>query len=258
MMSYKNGFIAAIKVDGKVLREKADIMRNTSERTVFLPYDSEYAIFLKNNNSNRCLVHIDIDGMDALGGQGFILNGYQSFDLERFILDGDLDKGRKFKFVRLDHPDVVDPSSKDNGLIIIKFTEEKTDTSWIWYDAAPWTQPIPWNPWKISGSGQNTLYSASVGSKGSRSMGFMDTGSVEVKCSSDQAGATVEGSESRQKFGTASFGNHGETHEVRIRLRARKSPLLVRDTKYVFCQSCGRKNAYTSNYCSKCGTKLEK
>ena len=64
-MMYDNKFVAALKVNGKILREVKDI--------VFVKFGSEYSILLKNLNSVRALVNIQIDGQEVCPG-GLVLD----------------------------------------------------------------------------------------------------------------------------------------------------------------------------------------
>ena len=75
-MMYAHKFAVAIKNNGKVLRERGD--------SVALPFGSEYSIFLKNMNSVRALVRIEIDGTDVTGGHQLIVPANGTLDLERF------------------------------------------------------------------------------------------------------------------------------------------------------------------------------
>ena len=71
-MMYESKLAAAIKVNGKVLREFKD--------TVYIPFASEYSILLKNLNTTRAVVNVFIDGEDIVPG-GIVLNAGQEVDL---------------------------------------------------------------------------------------------------------------------------------------------------------------------------------
>jgi hypothetical protein len=89
-MMYGNKLAAAIKVNGKVLREFKD--------TAYIPFGSEYTILIKNLNTVRALVNIYIDGDNVVPG-GLVLNPGQEVDLERSVKNGNLNSGNKFKFI---------------------------------------------------------------------------------------------------------------------------------------------------------------
>ncbi len=89
-MMYNQKLAAAIKVNGKVLREFKD--------TVHIPFGSEYTVLLKNLNTTRAVVNVFIDGNDMVPG-GIVLNAGQEVDLERSVKNGNLTEGNRFKFI---------------------------------------------------------------------------------------------------------------------------------------------------------------
>lgn len=91
-MVYHTKFVAVIKCGGKVLRESND-------GTVSLPFGSEYSILLKNLNSVRALVKVSVDGTDATEGTKLIVPANSSITLERFIRNGNLKSGNRFRFI---------------------------------------------------------------------------------------------------------------------------------------------------------------
>src|ERR1700721_1628098 len=90
-MMYSNKFVASLKVGGKILREQSGV--------VALPFGAEYGILLKNLNSRRAQVKVTVDGQDATEGTKLILPANGSINLERFIKNGNLKTGNKFKFI---------------------------------------------------------------------------------------------------------------------------------------------------------------
>jgi len=239
----------AVKVNGKTLRESW----RDGEKTVFLPYGTEYSLLLKNNNNHRALAKITIDGMDAIQN-GVVIRESGSVELERFLLDGDLSRGKRFRFVSLDHPDVGDPSSPYNGLVEVEFTEElafKMDTK-VYVPPQEPAWPKEWQTTYWSNANDFSPRGDAVKAYHATT-GGLSGGSV---CSSD-AGATVEGSESNQVFGTTRWGMSGCSESLRVRLRAGKSPVLVSDTRYKYCPECGRKSKRGNRYCPHCGHRLD-
>ena len=89
-MMYKENLVASIKVKGKILREFKD--------TVYIPFASEYTILLKNLNTVRAIVNVYIDGENAVPG-GLVIDPGRSVDLERWIKNGNLTEGNRFKFI---------------------------------------------------------------------------------------------------------------------------------------------------------------
>src|ERR1700735_1202763 len=90
-MVYKQGFIACCKVGGKILREDAG--------GGTLPFGCEYSVLLKNLNSVRAQVKVTVDGTDATEGTWLIVPANGELELERYIRNGNFDKGNRFKFI---------------------------------------------------------------------------------------------------------------------------------------------------------------
>lgn len=88
---HKSKLVVAVKTNGKVLREDKD--------TVFLPFGSEYSLLLKNLNSVRALLTVEIDGVDVLDGEKLVVNANSEIDLERFMKKGNQKQGNRFKFI---------------------------------------------------------------------------------------------------------------------------------------------------------------
>ena len=87
---FNEKFVTCRKANGKILREVKD--------TVFIPFGQEYSILLKNLNSVRALVHIQIDGQEVCPS-GLVLDANKEVDLERFVKDENLTSGNRFKFI---------------------------------------------------------------------------------------------------------------------------------------------------------------
>ena len=221
---YKNNLAAAIKVNGKILREFGD--------TVYLPFGCEYQIRLRNLITPRVKVTIEIDGQNVTGG-GLILDSLQSIDIERFIRDGNLAEGNRFKFIERtakieDHRGI----KLEDGLIIIYYE----------FESAP-----------LRFGARYTNYSA-------RDLGIYKN---SVTRGISENGITVEGSKSTQQFGSTTWvGSSGGTHTLIFKLLGEteenkkvREPVTVK-TK-LECKTCGTKNPATSKFCSECGTSLE-
>ena len=274
-MMHSNGFVVAIRDNnGQVLRESRD-------REVFLPFHSNYSIRLKNNNNRRAVAKISIDGTDILGSRKIILEPHSSEDLERFCLDGDLSHGRKLEFVPLNDGRVQDPSSGENGIIHIKFTLEQQKPQKVYVDRPviidpkPWKPYIPWQPYDPWSPGPWTCDSpldVSGGMTHESSAGFcsspkigssMDNYSAEVNyhtdsiCTLRDTGATVEGGNSNQSFSTGSFLN-SEAHStvITLRLRPAEKTITVQTTKKIHCSQCGTKCRRRDKFCRDCGKRL--
>ena len=116
-MMYNNKFVASLKsADGKILREFKD--------TVYIPFGSEYSIYLKNLNTLRAEVTITIDGQDIMDGNSLVLGAYQDVNLERYLKD--VTKGNRFKFIeRTASVEKHRGIGAEDGLIRIEFAYEK-------------------------------------------------------------------------------------------------------------------------------------
>jgi hypothetical protein len=273
-MTYKQRFVAVVKSNGKILRERDD--------TVFLPFGSEYSILLKNLESKKASVKISIDGKDVLGSGELIMEPNSELELERFVES--LDCGNRFKFIQKTNEIVEHRGDRiDDGIIRIEFRFEKEKIirdviiNEYHYDIHPWKRycwPTYWNDVTFSSnvgfSQENMVVGASIGSstggKGSsagsiNTCNFVNDSNPNVDLLPDE-GITVKGSESKQKF---SYGYIGElesaSNVIIIKLRGNdskgeevKKPITVK-TKLV-CETCGRSSDSISKFCPNCGTAL--
>lgn len=234
-MMYGNKLAAAIKVNGKVLREFRD--------TVYIPFGSEYTILVKNLNITRAVVNVYIDGDNAVPN-GLVLNGGQEIELERSIINGNLREGNRFKFVeRTGAVEAHRGVKLEDGLIRIEHQFELP-------------RAIVNTPW-ISASGANT-FSYPQGSV-LRGTGMYDINCSTTSYSANDAGITVPGSHSSQSFQTTTVGLlESACHNMVIRLlggEAVKQAVTVKHKPK--CVTCGKQNKATAKFCQECGTALE-
>ena len=233
---YSNQFAAAIKVGGKVLREVGD--------TVYLPFGSEYEIRLKNMNSRRAKVSIEIDGQNVTDS-GLVIDPFRTTDLQRFIQDGSLRAGNRFKFIeRTGRIEEHRGIQVEDGLIQIKFEFE--------------INPPVFNH-RVMADSWGGLY----GSSGTYTKGIQSNSATLNSVSCSASGITVPGSISEQKFTTTHWwGTEGSVHSLVIRLLGEteanlpvRQPLTVK--RKVECPTCGTSNTQNSKFCRECGTSLE-
>ena len=115
---YQSKLVASLKANGKILREFKD--------TVYVPFGSEYSFLLKNLHTQRALVNIFIDGENVVEG-GLVLDPGREVDLERYVKNGNLSAGNKFKFI--ERTSAIEDGPRgvkmEDGLIRIEFQYEQ-------------------------------------------------------------------------------------------------------------------------------------
>lgn len=268
-MTYSNKFVAVIKTKGKVLREREN-------NTIYLPFGSEYSIFLKNLNSQKALVKIDIDGKSI--GADLIVNPNSFVDVERFIEK--LDRGNRFKFIQKTK-DIVNYRGDrvDDGIIRIEVFYEKIIPQPVicnYYNTYtyPWTyQTWTYNTGNTADASnvysntstldnKNTCFDANVNKRSGGLTNNCFNAEMYNSVPNPDEGITVRGSESNQNFVYGSIGVLEENSDVIVfQLRGysgtetKKQPLMVK-TKLV-CSTCGKHNKSNMKYCPKCGTYLK-
>jgi hypothetical protein len=117
-MMYQSKLVASLKANGKILREFKD--------TVYIPFGSEYSFLLKNLHTQRAVVNIFIDGDNIVEG-GLVINAGQEVNLERYIKNGNLTEGNRFKFIERTQAIEDGPRGVklEDGLVRIEFQYEK-------------------------------------------------------------------------------------------------------------------------------------
>lgn len=222
MMYYEE--IVAVLCDSnkKPLRElDSHKMDNGRKTKVFLPFDSEYQILIKNNSDKRVKLRIDIDGSNV-SGSGLIIGAHCNDYIERFV-----DIAKKFKFVKSTNEAVSDPTNLENGVIKIRCVKEKEATyggivihehhNHIYHDS--WfNRPRP------NWYNQETYYTSNLADRnigGFTSLNASCLRSAEptvqtvytAQSAALESGATVEGDNSSQKF-DSTFWRGDEDKEI--------------------------------------------
>ena len=282
-MMYRKNFVAAVKIDGKILRESSD--------RVELPFGSEYSILLKNLDSVRVRTSIQIDGQDAVNG--VVIQPNSEIEIERFLRNsGSLDQGNRFKFIERtaaveNHRGI----KADDGLIRIEFEREKVYQApkvvehHTYHHHTSW--PYSGWPYVWSSNNSNVLRGQTVNSS-SRVMGASNysgpiAATMALNSSSsgvavtdmykyaeqnqqsaqqNDQGITVEGSLSSQRFVPVQGFECEQAEVVVLHLVGRNglAPIQVAKTvrAKLSCETCGTKNKSSSKFCKECGTSLEK
>jgi hypothetical protein len=278
-MMHQNKLVFAVKSNGKVLREHGD--------TVYIPFASEYTLYIKNLNSVRVQLKIQIDGKDIFDGDEFIVNANTSTEIERSIVGGNLSAGNRFKFIeRTAGVEKHRGVQAEDGLIRIEYEFERqptaiTNSFWggLQGNSGPVYPPgvrgMPFGG--VSGSAgstgdwlDNTLYSSVVAQNCSASLSSSQINATISRGMVNQAqikpanetGITVPGSKSEQKFTTvAGITSDGVKHVMVMKLLGELNevpvvkPVTVKQKPT--CQTCGKLNKATAKFCNECGTALE-
>ena len=255
-MMYSSKFVLAIR------NNKGEILRESCNQEVFLPFHSEYSIRLKNNNNRKASAEVWVDGTRILGENRIIIEPNGSVDLDRFCLDGNLSSGRRLKFVPSNDERVQDPTSPDNGVVKVRFWLEEENYIYI-PPYKPYYPPYtpyyhPYTPPYYPPYYKDTYTVSSSNSFDFTSHKSILRGTVNccVPYHSD-TGATVEGGHSNQTFREASIGNlESNFTEITLRLKPYKDSITVKETKVKYCPNCGKKSKYGSRFCSDCGSRF--
>jgi hypothetical protein len=266
---YKNGVLCVIKDDkGKILREY-------DGNTVYIPFSEEYSLSFKNLESRKAVISIKIDGVDILDLHKLILYPDIETKVERFMLDGDFNKGNKFKFIEKTHEISEFRDRIDDGLIEIKFQFEKEQP--VSYGIAGYriiTNSPEWH-WNEYNYSDNTFDGSTVRgmTDGGRNLSDSPRCADNTKCCSSNAyyasstieqpndGITVKGSVSNQSFSYGyTRGLEFTVHTMVIKLKGKTNQAEISKPIYlktnIQCSTCGRKYKTNFKFCPNCGTCL--
>ena len=284
-MTYKNLFVAEVKLNGKILRVR--------DNGVYLPFGSEYTLLLKNLNSKRASVNVTIDGEDVLDNSSLVLEPNAETELEGF-LRGNTARNR-FRFIQKTKDIQKHRGDKaGDGLIRIEFAFEKplpepqikqvikevhhhysppwtftyynsdqNDPAWMHHDSFDGQTTNDPNP--------NIRYTSTSGlseSDGSQCVATACAGNVRsLAVEADELplaeeGITVKGSECNQSFRYTTMGSLEKSEVIVIQLKGLtesggdvKEAITVQ--KKLICSSCGKASKSSFKFCPNCGTFLE-
>ena len=269
---YNQKLVASIKSKGKVLREFKD--------TVYIPFASEYSILLKNLNTTRAVVNVFIDGENVVPG-GLVIDPGRTVDLERWIKNGNLSEGNKFKFI--ERTQAIEDGPRgiklEDGLVRIEYQFElprpiinipQWSSSAI-YEATMTAYNVNGMMRSVDFSkGENmkasatsamntTLQSMNI----SASAGELHDGMATMDWCANEVGITVPGSKSTQSFQHTTVGALDPTvHNIVLKLvgdlgdnKPVTKPVTVKAKPK--CVTCGKQNKAHAKFCSECGTALE-
>ena len=285
---YNQKLVASIKVKGKILREFKD--------TVYIPFASEYSILLKNLNTVRAVVNVFVDGENAVPG-GLVIDPGRSVDLERWIKNGNLSEGNRFKFIERTAQIEDGPRGikEEDGLIRVEYQFELPrpvinlnqvfgNNSTIYsseYQGVTdkYSKTSGW----ISASGSSTISQMNVGGV-LRGIDYSQGESVKATAAAainqvapdnieyhsgaatmdwNDVGITVPGSKSTQTFQTVTMGALDPVkHNIVLRIvgdLGHNKPVdkAVTVKHKPKCVTCGKQNRAHAKFCVECGTALE-
>jgi len=269
---YNQKLVASIKVKGKVLREFKD--------TVYIPFGSEYSFLIKNLNTVRAVVNVFIDGENVVPG-GLVIDPGRTVDLERWIKNGNLSEGNKFKFI--ERTETIESGPRgiklEDGLVRIEYQFELPrpvlQVTDIWKGTPQWGGVYASGAsYNVNGTMRSVDFSAGEAMKASAasattatlaSMGIKDMEAHDGAATMDwnDTGITVPGSKSTQKFQTVTMGALDPTaHSIVLKLvgdlghnKPVTKPVTVAHKPK--CVTCGKQNKAHAKFCTECGTALE-
>lgn len=278
---YSQNFALAIKHNGKVLREQADL--------VILPFGAEYSVYVKNLNSCRAQFTVTIDGKDATEGCRLILSPNDSVELERFIKGGDLSKGNRFRFIeRTDAVEQHRGVGAEDGLVRVECCKERVVPPPVavpvhhyydvWHHGSGCRGSVTgssgfrsFDSVGSSASGDGILRSSSCNfmQASSQGLGGQQTNSQNSQVMGwgqnatpvNDAGITVGGSLSTQAF-MSMLGFPLEAQSVVLALKLRgfigdkavTAPITV--SRKLTCSACGLPSLSSAQFCRRCGAGL--
>jgi hypothetical protein len=242
-MMHRNKMVVAVKCNGNVLREDGE--------KVYLPFNSEYSILIKNLNSQKALVDVEIDGREAI--KGLIIHSFSEVELERFF-EMNMDRGYKFKFIeKTESIEKFRGNKVEDGIIRVSFRYEKPN-NYVWDYNGPRMRSF----FHYDGSG-NDFYGS----------GYINYNSYDINnvacnnliTSHNANGITVEGNDSNQKFEYGCIGDlEDEITVITLQLFGKtentviNKPLLVKQK--IQCKYCGRMWKSNVKFCGECGARL--
>ena len=256
---YQNNFIAVIKHEGKILREL--------DGEVSLPFNSQYSILLKNKDSRRVLVDIDVDGENVLAGKSLIIDGNSSQEIKGFMRNMSITN--RFKFIHKTKEISNHRGDRiDDGIISVSYRFEKEKIQPIkimrdWREPFPYPKPCPGRCPDIKYNCNTPLTEINTAGPlmSSCYTGISTSDIVAQNYSED--GITVKGSKITQEYQYGDIDDlEHRTCTITLRLkgqvkRSKKiitKPLTVK-TK-LRCPTCGRRSKSSSTFCYNCGTYL--
>jgi len=250
-MMYNNNFVAVIKYKGRILRERNGAVK--------LPFGSEYSILLKNKNSRKALVQIQVDDKYVLtGGRKLIVDPHTTVEIKGFMRN--MSVSNRFKFIKkTDQIRRYRRDRIDDGLVSVEYWFEKEPDlvfPTIYYNSLVPSQreigaKADWTYNDSSVTYSSSLNSSPIGSR--------------TKCSNvSDDGITVKGSKVNQDYIYGDINDvESNSSVITIQLKGRtkksrrKVKRAVTTRTRLTCETCGKKSKSYATFCSRCGTYLD-
>jgi len=283
-MMYNQKLVASIKANGKVLREFKD--------TVYIPFASEYSILLKNLNTVRAVVNVFIDGENVVPG-GLVIDPGRDVDLERWIKNGNLSEGNRFKFI--ERTTAIEEGPRgiklEDGLIRIEYQFElprpvvnintvfggmpsqypgvvdkyskDLNRGWITASGASYSTNVNGVMRGVDFSNGESVRAQAADAINRADPTICEMHDGMATCDWNDVGITVPGSKSTQSFQTVTVGAlETQVHNIVLKLvgdlghnKPVTKPVTVQHKPK--CVTCGKQNKAHAKFCVECGTALE-
>jgi hypothetical protein len=271
-MMYHQQMVCSVKCGGRIMREQKEV--------VLLPFGSDYSLLFKNLRNTRAAVGVSIDGEDVLSGSKLCINPNETYELERFIIDGNLSNGPKFRFIEKTGKVSEHRGDRvDDGIIRVTYAFElksnpilKFNTPDSFYNYSGTGNVMRGGnqfgdvfDGMKGGGGDRYTYSSNVASRGVTGQSVRTSvvpDSLDDPVAESDVGITTKGSESGQSFTRTTMGMVGEEHVIVLYLRGvnDSGKLIVEpvDVKRKNrCGTCGQINHSNQKFCGGCGTNLD-
>ena len=255
-MMYCEKLVACVKVGDKIIREQGE--------NVYLPFGSDYSIYLKNLHTSICAVSITIDGEDVLSNHNILIDPKTSMELEGFLNDNGRAKN-KFRFI--EKTEQISEYRGDNiedGLIVItyKFVEPRLTFSGL-MDVRGSDSNFGGNNDPLSPYYHAPQWTCSAGDPTYGQVTTTCSTQYMVNCTPvNDLGITVKGQRTNQNFRESKIHhNYGEEKTMVLHLKGvtikNEKIATVKSTRQkIKCPTCGLLNKSYSKYCNRCGTSI--
>lgn len=137
---YKDKFVMSILHKGDPLGEFGP----SYDKKVSMPFDSEYAIRLRNKNDKACTASVFINGVKLNSFGDFVILQNSFITLEKFINES-MHSSEELKFVLLDRSNISNSCSKSNYIVKVEFKLLKNN-GFVTVDSKTCPKILYWQP----------------------------------------------------------------------------------------------------------------